>query len=651
MLLLFLILNNYYVKDIKEYEKKSDVAIYCSSLEKWNAIKALRPDLQTTKEYGFIREDGKPTDCIHINGKGTASKNSYEQGNYTIYPASDFLEDDILEKCKKKYPIGTKYKCAFYNDNEEVKTDFKTYDKGTTIADDSGGYVCYKGKFAEIIEEPKFEVGKWYKYSDKNNYYFKPAVSGVIGKNIKTLEEINGDFYKNTTNTWSSTNETKLADLSEIQNILPEGHVDKIKSNTFPEYVEYIHPIDTSWKLGKIYKVNRDGTVDFESGGNPCDKHYTIDTRMFKPSTKEAYEAQFVKELEKQWIPQAGDWAYRLYEGNSSNKVTKGKVYLVLEGSSAKVLKIIDDSGNKDNFDTYRFRKALPNEIPIEQQSIKQYPLTKEECFIDLKNTKIWIGDNPELSRKVQEKAFKLGSKWINGDTKVDCLDEYFLLFDEKGNMSRTGCLDKIYFNICKEKKEIFPSDLGINETTNYHKVDIFLSNTDPIDFLSKKEEFPTANRIIYSEKKQIKLTELEIPKQSYVKCISTKSTEFTLNKIYKIEGCSIRTNTGYLCMDNIRNNLSNYYSCSFEYSNEQEYLIQQGKQVHEKVVFNIQVGKSYPIIDELPNTIGIINYFGDINFYEDLVSTGNKVIKKETLTELELPTPIKVIKREESYY
>lgn len=504
MLLLFLILNNYYVKDIKKYEKKSDVAIYCSSLEEWNAIKALRPDLQTTKEYGFIREDGKPTDCIYINGKGTASKNLYEQGNYTIYPASDFLEDDILEQCKKKYPIGTKYKCAFYNDNEEVKTDFKTYDKGTTITDGSGGYVCYKGNFAEIIEEPKFEVGKWYKYSYKNNHYFKPLESKIIGKCVKTSEEIHTGIYKNTTNRWFSIkNETKLADLSEIQNILPEGHVDKIKSNTFPEYVEYIHPINTSWKLGKIYKVNRDGTVDFESGGNPCNKHYTIDTRTFKPSTKEAYEAQFVKELEKQWIPHAGDWAYRLDEGNSSNKVTKGKVYLVLEDSSAKELKIIDDSGNKDNFDTYRFRKALSSEIP----------------------------------------------------------------------------------------------------------------------------------------------------KQSYVKCISTKSTEFTLNKIYKIEGCNIRTNTGYLCMDNIRNNLSNYYGYSFEYSNEQEYLVQEGKQIHEKVVSNIQVGKSYPIIDELPNTIGIINYFGDINFSEDLFSTGNKVIKKETLTELELPTPIKVIKREESYY
>lgn len=481
------------MKNIKDYIGKKQVAIYCSTQNEWESIAKL---LNRNISMGYPGMG----DCfvIKVNGNHTNDKSVLERQNYTIYPASDFLEDDILEQCKKKYPIGTKYKCALYNDNEEVKTDFKTYDKGTTITDGSGGYVCYKGKFAEIIEEPKFEVGKWYKYSYKNNHYFKPAVSGVIGENIKTLEEIHTGIYKNTTNTWFSKDETKLADLSEIQQYLPNGHLDKI---IIPEYVELLPGFDTPLN-GKIFSTK--GPQPKEWKYSSWEQIINISFKQyFKPSTKEAYEAQFVKELEKQWIPQAGDWAYRLDEGNSSNKVTKGKVYLVLEGSSAKELRIIDDSGNKYNFDTYRFRKALPSEIP----------------------------------------------------------------------------------------------------------------------------------------------------KQSYVKCISTKSTEFTLNKIYKVESDSIRTNTGYLCRDNIRNNLSNYYSCSFEYSTEQEYLIQQGKQVHEKVVSNIQVGKSYPIIDELPNTIGIINYFGGINFYEDLFSTGNKVIKKETLTELELPTPIKVIKREENYY
>lgn len=542
MLLLFLILNNYYVKDIKDYIGKKQVAIYCSTQNEWESIAKL---LNRNTSMGYPGMG----DCfvIKVNGNNTNDKSVLERQNFTIYPASDFLEDDILEQCNKKYPIGTKYRCPIGNTIVEVKGKFFKGSTGNEFTDGYGGYVYYEGKFAEIIEEEsKFEVGKWYKYSYKNNHYFKPLESIVLGKSVKTSEEIHTGIYKNTTNTWSSTNETKLADLSEIQQYLPNGHLDKI---IIPEYVELLPGFDTPLN-GKIFSTKGPQPKGWKYSSweqivNISFKQY------FKPSTKEAYEAQFVKELEKQWIPQAGDWAYRLDKGSSINKVTKGKVYLVLEGSSAKELKIIDDSGNKDNFDTYRFRKALPSEIPkqsyvkcistksteftlnkiykvesdsirtntgylcmdnirnnlsnyyscsfeysteqeyliqqgkqvhekvvsniqvgksypiidelpIEQQSIKQYPLTKEECFIDLKNTKIWIGDNPELSRKVQEKASKLGSKWINENTKIDCLDEYFLLFDEKGNISRTGYLDKIYFNICKEKKQIKLTELEI---------------------------------------------------------------------------------------------------------------------------------------------------------------------------------------------
>ena len=500
MLLLFLILNNYYVKDIKDYIGKKQVAIYCSTQNEWESIAKL---LNRNFSMGYPGMG----DCfvIEVNGNHTNDKSVLERQNYTIYPASDFLEDDILEQCKKKYPPGTKFMTMVAIPKlETIKGIVKWSSFGNFIADDND-FVIYEkssNRFAEIVEN-KFEVGKWYKYSYKNNHYFKPAVSGVIGENIKTLEEIHTGIYKNTTNTWSSTNETKLADLSEIQQYLPNGHLDKI---IIPEYVELLPGFDTPLN-GKIFSTK--GPQPKEWKYSSWEQIINISFKQyFKPSTKEAYEAQFVKELEKQWIPQAGDWAYRLDEGNSANKVTKGKVYLVLEGSSAKELRIIDDSGNKYNFDTYRFRKALPSEIP----------------------------------------------------------------------------------------------------------------------------------------------------KQSYVKCISTKSTEFTLNKIYKVESDSIRTNTGYLCMDNIRNNLSNYYSCSFEYSTEQEYLIQQGKQVHEKVVSNIQVGKSYPIIDELPNTIDVVDLKIPYVSFENILDfpTANRIIyskPKITLTELELPTPIKVIKREESYY
>lgn len=211
----------------------------------------------------------------------------------------------------------------------------------------------------------------------------------------------------------------------------------------------------------------------------------------------------------EKWIPKVGDWVYA--EKSSSKDWRIDKYIPLFQVKEIKYGYLRPEKDVAEGIDIEFCRKALPNEIPIEQQSIKQYPLTKEECFIDLKNTKIWIGDNPELSRKVQEIAIKLGFSWY-GCKNVDYTNSNALYFDNNKIIQYSNTQKNTYFSK-QINKEIFPSDLGINETTNYYKVDIFLSNTDPIDFLPKKEEFPTANKIIYSEKKQIKLTELEIPK------------------------------------------------------------------------------------------------------------------------------------------
>ena len=111
---------------------------------------------------------------------------------------------------------------------------------------------------------------------------------------------------------------------------------------------------------------------------------------------------------EKEWIPKVGDWVYA--EKSSSKDWRIDKYIPLFQVKEIKYGYLRPEKDVAEGIDIEFCRKALPNEIPIEQQSIKQYPLTKEECFIDLKNTKIWIGDNPELSRKVQEIAMHLGS-------------------------------------------------------------------------------------------------------------------------------------------------------------------------------------------------------------------------------------------------
>jgi hypothetical protein len=52
------------------------------------------------------------------------------------------------------------------------------------------------------------------------------------------------------------------------------------------------------------------------------------------------------------------------------------------------------------------FGSQAPNAIPI---------ANPKTLLTDLTDTKIWIGDNPELSKKVQERAFELGWEWAGG--------------------------------------------------------------------------------------------------------------------------------------------------------------------------------------------------------------------------------------------
>lgn len=71
---------------------------------------------------------------------------------------------------------------------------------------------------------------------------------------------------------------------------------DEVMKDFFiPEYYEYIKQGDTSWEFGKIYKPDENGIINFESGRKSTFS-YINNTTIFKTSTKEAYDAQFVVE-------------------------------------------------------------------------------------------------------------------------------------------------------------------------------------------------------------------------------------------------------------------------------------------------------------------------------------------------------------------
>jgi len=237
------------MKKIKDYINKDKVAIHCSSKEEWDKIIDLfnqdSISINVSKRYWENQVNGGKSDTISIDGKGWSPKKHYEFNNHTVYPASDFLSNT--------HP---------------------------------------------------FEVGKWYKY---NNYIGKFA--GEKDGLFTVSEYIHNNKFndvKDYHNKWGKIDDYQkilLEDLSEIQEWLPDGHVDKIKTEIIPEYVECIKRtnIDNYNHLGKIYKVEyyNPYTGEIKILGKQISSIFFGEKSLihrnntdYKPSTKEAYEAQ-----------------------------------------------------------------------------------------------------------------------------------------------------------------------------------------------------------------------------------------------------------------------------------------------------------------------------------------------------------------------
>lgn len=73
-------------------------------------------------------------------------------------PKPELSRDELLAEVRRRYPIGTEFKCA-YNSRDQGKVESDSFDSGTNrsncISNMGEYYVYYKGKWAEIISNPK----------------------------------------------------------------------------------------------------------------------------------------------------------------------------------------------------------------------------------------------------------------------------------------------------------------------------------------------------------------------------------------------------------------------------------------------------------------------------------------------------------------
>jgi hypothetical protein len=111
------------------------------------------------------------------------------------------------------------------------------------------------------------------------------------------------------------------------------------------------------------------------------------------------------------------------------------------------------------------------------KERAKRKPKTtasKTSKQIDLTNTKIWIGDNPELAKKVQDRAIELGWNWIGGE-KVTEFKYKDCLYFSKDKIILYGDKGRDFFD-SEPETEIFESDLFPTETPTKEteKIEVF---------------------------------------------------------------------------------------------------------------------------------------------------------------------------------
>lgn len=179
---------------------------------------------------------------------------------------------------------------------------------------------------------PKFEVGKWYKINrawwaknltySNNKIHFTEHISSTnfyygTSSTIDYTPSIDSDFF------------ILMSDLSEIQQYLPKGHVDKQPVDLIGRYVKALEdaPYAGSVKEGEYALIVRENSseyvVDF-----PSHKSYFIRKTCIPSSRIELMPVGFEPEAEvkEEWIPKVEDWVTMIKDYGKLKKGTTAKI-------------------------------------------------------------------------------------------------------------------------------------------------------------------------------------------------------------------------------------------------------------------------------------------------------------------------------------
>ena len=241
----------------------------------------------------------------------------------------------------------------------------------------------FKDSLGGIKEERKFAfLGSKHPEIQKAilDFFIKLGASNklqVEGKNVNLY------YFIDATNKINNSRDLPEGYIHQLQTYL---NVMKNKEEKIPEYVECtLQQIGSDYKLGEIYKVSpsSQNANKIESHNNQGMAFYQMNKHRFKPSTKEAYDAQNTYLKAAEYTPQVGDYVVMEKAGGwGYSPDNNGCVALVnrIGKTIAYGIEVFSIGGevinpNKGHAVKFSgipqfadkevvFRKALPHEIP-----------------------------------------------------------------------------------------------------------------------------------------------------------------------------------------------------------------------------------------------------------------------------------------------
>jgi len=383
-----------------------------------------------------------------------------------------------------------------YRDNGE-----RNYRKSTKEEIEWLNECIRQGKFVEL-SKPEFIIGKWYKsnVASSKDYYIKV-------KNVRDENHIEGDCIRTLDtkpyqeNSYWDVKESiqdalqrgPLTDLSEIQEYLPDGHIDRqIQTNDkwLIEQAKRLYPIGT-----KIYQLYAGGTLNKSHEISIQNHNFMIDSdgevlynaqyRLYTPindtwATKveeqPKYEVVHCK-TQEEW-----DFVCETLCYKHANKHWKKSDYCCINLNED--LSSTLDSYQRLNAKIYSFKEWCNN------NGYSFEPVKKEDkgnFYIKLKNQK-------ELNEII--KYFE-NVGYTNSNQKTVFGDKYFIVYPEYRKFQLLA-LDCGY----PEKQWVFESSNKLVPKIGeyYFKSDFIFIHVDPINYKCNNTALDIYNKSFHFE-------------------------------------------------------------------------------------------------------------------------------------------------------